>query len=123
MRYRRNDIGRGSSDYNSCFVEALAVALDTTLADAYNEVMQAGRKRKHATPWHVATDVLHDIGLLVWSWDSGQRETLKKWVDYHQTGTYLVFTCDHCLVVRSGVVIDTLQSRPRCIVRRFCKVC
>jgi len=119
MKYQHNSIGRDSSDRNACFVKALAEALDTSYDDAYDAVAEAGRKRHHTTPWSAVASVLDSLGLRLINSD---RLTLARWAEQHPDGVYLVFTVDHALVVKNGVVYDSNHSRPRCKVRRYVHV-
>jgi hypothetical protein len=89
---------------SDCVIRAYAIAKQIPYAEAHQIFEKAGRKNNHGTSLNTVSSVFgvneQRVGEL---W---KGLTLKKFLMWHNVGTYLVFNRNHAFCIKDGVVFD-----------------
>jgi len=106
----KDDGGRHENEYRDCVVRAFAIATMVPYDYWHAKLAAYGRQRRRGTMRSVFKSLIDNE----WGWRHVERPgcTLKRFVEHHTRGRYLVRIRGHMLAVIDGRVHDIIHSAP-----------
>ena len=118
----KTDAGRIESGFITerldCTVRAYAAALNVPYPVAHSIFKQRGRKDGHKCFNTLQTWRAEGLTSEV----PPEPVTLRRFIETHQTGVYMVRVRGHVTTLKDGIVYDVSTPRARAIVKDFVKV-
>lgn len=98
------------SEKNDCAVFAIMTAAGVTYREAWIALKNAGREKGQGTPISLIIGALRGLGLSPMLYMLAGKATVSRAVKMHSKGRFIVFTSDHAMGLRDGMLFDPVAT-------------
>ncbi len=94
------------TEKNDCAVFAIMTAAGVSYDQAWKALKNVGRDKGQATPISMIVGALRGLGLSPMLYMLAGKATVSRAVKMHHKGRFIVFTEDHAMGLRDGMLFD-----------------
>lgn len=98
------------SEKYDCAVFAVMTAAGVSYDQAWKALKNVGREKGQATPISMIVGALRGLGLSPMLYMLAGKATVARAVKMHQKGRFIVFTDNHAMGLRDGMLFDVVNT-------------
>jgi hypothetical protein len=99
------------SEKNDCAVFAIMSAAGIPYSQAHQALKNVGRVKGQGTPISMIAGALRGLGMSPMVYMLAGKATVARAVKMHQKGRFIVFTSDHAMGLRDGMLFDNANTQ------------
>lgn len=98
------------SEKDDCAVFAVMTAAGVSYDQAWKALKNVGREKGQATPISMIVGALRGLGLSPMVYMVAGKATVSRAVKMHSRGRFIVFTDNHAMGLRDGMLFDVVNT-------------